>query len=99
MALPCLERAFGVAEVFVVTMQAISGAGYPGVPSLDILDNVVPYIGGEEDKVQTEPLKILGKLHNDAVKCAKMKISATCNRVHVLDGHTECLSVRLRHKA
>jgi aspartate-semialdehyde dehydrogenase len=99
MALKPLDDAFGVLEVFVVTMQAISGAGYPGVPSLDILDNVVPYIGGEEDKVQTEPLKILGKFHNDAVEFAKFKISATCNRVHVLDGHTECVSVRLRRKA
>jgi aspartate-semialdehyde dehydrogenase len=99
MALKPLDDAFGVEEVFVVTMQAISGAGYPGVPSLDILDNVVPYIGGEEDKVQTEPLKILGRLHNNAVEFAKFKISATCNRVHVLDGHTECVSVRLRRKA
>jgi aspartate-semialdehyde dehydrogenase len=99
MALKPLDDAFGVQEVFVVTMQAISGAGYPGVPSLDILDNVVPYISGEEDKVQTEPLKILGVLKNNSVEFARMKISAQCNRVHVLDGHTECVSIRLRRKA
>jgi aspartate-semialdehyde dehydrogenase len=99
MALAPLDNAFGVAEVFVVTMQAISGAGYPGVPSLDILDNVIPYIGGEEDKVQTEPRKILGKLTNGAVKFSDMKLSAHCNRVHVLDGHTQSVSVRLKRKA
>jgi aspartate-semialdehyde dehydrogenase len=99
MALAPLERAFGVAEVFVVTMQAISGAGYPGVPSLDILDNVIPHIGGEEEKVQTEPRKILGRLSGGAVKFSEMKVSAHCNRVHVLDGHTESVSVRLRRSA
>ena len=99
MALAPLEAAFGVTEVFVVTMQAISGAGYPGVPSLDILDNVIPHIGGEEEKVQTEPRKILGRFVDGAVKFAEMKLSAHCNRVHVLDGHTEAVSVRLRRKA
>jgi aspartate-semialdehyde dehydrogenase len=99
MALAPLEAAFGVTEVFVVTMQAISGAGYPGVPSLDILDNVIPHIGGEEEKVQTEPRKILGRFADGAVKFAEMKLSAHCNRVHVLDGHTEAVSVRLRRKA
>ena len=99
MALKPLNDAFGVKEVMAVTMQAISGAGYPGVPSLDILDNVIPHIGGEEDKVETEPRKILGRLTGGAVEFAKMKISAMCNRVHVLDGHTECVSVRLERKA
>lgn len=99
MALKPLDDAFGVDEVFVVTMQAISGAGYPGVPSMDILDNVVPHIGGEEEKMQIEPRKIIGKLRGDVVEFANMKISAQCNRVHVLDGHTECVSVRLRRKA
>jgi aspartate-semialdehyde dehydrogenase len=99
MALAPLEDAFGVAEVFVVTMQAISGAGYPGVPSLDILDNVIPHIGGEEEKVQTEPRKILGRLVGDHVQFSDMKVSAHCNRVHVLDGHTESVSVRLKRKA
>lgn len=106
MALKPLDDAFGVSEVLVVTMQAISGAGYPGVPSLDILDNVVPYIGGEEEKVEIEPRKILGRLHGSSGESAKkpniefahMKISAHCNRVHVLDGHTECVSVRFRRK-
>ena len=99
MALKPLDDAFGVQEVFVATMQAISGAGYPGVPSLDILDNVIPHTLEEENKVQTEPLKILGRLKGDSVEFAQMKISAQCNRVHVLDGHTECVSVRLRRKA
>jgi len=99
MALAPLDDAFGVTEVFVVTMQAISGAGYPGVASLDILDNVIPHIGGEEEKVETEPRKILGHLTGGAVKFSEMKLSAHCNRVHVLDGHTESVSVRLRRKA
>ncbi len=99
MALAPLDRAFGIAEVFVVTMQAISGAGYPGVASLDILDNVIPHIGGEEEKVQTEPRKILGRLADGAVTFSEMKVSAHCNRVHVLDGHTQSVSVRLRRKA
>jgi aspartate-semialdehyde dehydrogenase len=80
-------------------MQAISGAGYPGVPSLDILDNVIPHIGGEEEKVQSEPRKILGRFADGAVKFSEMKLSAHCNRVHVLEGHTESVSVRLRKKA
>ena len=98
MALKPLDDAFGVKEVMVVTMQAISGAGYPGVAALDILDNVVPHIGGEEEKVQIEPCKILGRLSGGAIEFSKMKISASCNRVHVLDGHTECVSVRLARK-
>lgn len=90
MALKPLVERFGVEAVNVVTMQAISGAGYPGVASLDIVDNVIPFIGGEETKMETEPLKIL---------CVPMTISAACNRVAVIDGHTECVSVRLEHKA
>ncbi len=99
MALKPLDDAFGVEEVFVVTMQAISGAGYPGVPSLDILDNVIPHIGGEEDKVETEPRKILGCFDGQQVKFSPMKVSAHCNRVHVLDGHTEAVTLRLKRKA
>jgi len=86
---PLVDR-FGVEDVHVVTMQAVSGAGYPGVASLDIVDNVIPFIDGEEGKMETEPLKILG---------VPIKISATCNRVAVIDGHTECVSVRLKKSA
>jgi aspartate-semialdehyde dehydrogenase len=96
MTIAPLHRQFGVEAVNVTTMQAISGAGYPGVPSIDILGNVVPYIGGEEDKIETEPLKILGRLSGDAIEPAGIKISAQCNRVPVFDGHTETLSIKLR---
>jgi aspartate-semialdehyde dehydrogenase len=99
MALKPLDDAFGVSEVFVVTMQAISGAGYPGVPSLDITENVVPFISGEEEKMQTEPRKILGKLVGRSVQFAQFKVSPHCNRVPVIDGHLESVSVRLKKKA
>lgn len=94
-ALKPLMDAFSVEAVSVVTMQALSGAGYPGVSSLDALGNVVPYIGGEEEKMAAEPLKLLGTLENGRVRPADITISAQCNRVPVLDGHTECVSVRL----
>lgn len=94
MALKPLVDAFGVEAVNVVTMQALSGAGYPGVSSLDVLDNVVPFIGGEEEKMAKEPLKIFGELADGGVKDIDMKISATCNRVAVVDGHMECVSVK-----
>ncbi|MCC7208790.1 MAG: aspartate-semialdehyde dehydrogenase [Anaerolineae bacterium] len=84
---------FGVEKVHVVSMQALSGAGYPGVPSFDIADNVIPYIGGEEDKVETEPKKILGSPNGAGIDHAPMLISASCNRVAVLDGHTVSVSV------
>lgn len=90
MALKPLVDAFGVESVMVTTMQALSGAGYPGVASLDIVDNVIPYIGGEEEKVETEPVKILG---------VPITISAHCNRVAVIDGHTQCVSVQLKQTA
>jgi len=99
MALKPLVDAFGVREVSVVTMQALSGGGYPGVSSLDIVDNAVPYIGGEEEKMEKEPLKIFGDLINGQVEPAVMNISATCNRVAVIDGHMECVSVRLGRSA
>jgi aspartate-semialdehyde dehydrogenase len=99
MAIAPLHRDFGVEAVNVTTLQAISGAGYPGVPSLDILGNVVPYIGGEEDKMETEPLKILGALSGDRVEPTSIRISAQCNRVPVYDGHTETLSVKLNTRA
>lgn len=95
MALAPLDRAFGVTAVQVSTMQAISGAGYPGVPSLDILSNVVPFIGGEEEKMETEPRKILGSLRDGSIDMHPMVISAACNRVPVIDGHLETVSVRL----
>ncbi|KAI0787069.1 aspartate-semialdehyde dehydrogenase [Irpex lacteus] len=101
--LAALEKAFGPIEsCMITTMQAISGAGYPGLPSLDILDNVVPYISGEEEKMEWETLKILGGIstEDDGKKSFDMhskqplRISASCNRVPVLEGHTECVSVR-----
>jgi aspartate-semialdehyde dehydrogenase len=89
---------FGIESVNVVTMQAISGAGYPGVASLDIMDNVIPFISGEEAKMESEPLKILGRYHNNKIVNANIKISAHCNRVPVSDGHTECVSVKFTSK-
>jgi aspartate-semialdehyde dehydrogenase len=95
---PLLNR-FGLRKIQVVTMQAISGAGYPGVPSLDILGNVIPLIEGEEEKLEREPNKILGKLYRKTeqkdgqVDPAPFVISAQCNRVAVRDGHTECVSI------
>jgi aspartate-semialdehyde dehydrogenase len=95
-ALKALQDAFGVRRGVVVSMQAISGAGYPGVPSLDITDNVIPYIGGnEEEKVEREPRKILGKLAGGEIQPADFVLSAHTNRVHVTDGHTVCASVEL----
>ncbi|MBN2279014.1 MAG: aspartate-semialdehyde dehydrogenase [Candidatus Marinimicrobia bacterium] len=98
MSLPLkpIHDRFGIEAVHVVTMQALSGAGYPGVSSLDILDNVVPYIGSEESKMQTEPLKILGKLEHGQITAADIKFSAQCNRVAVIDGHLEALSIKLK---
>lgn len=89
---------FGLSQLFVVTMQALSGAGYPGVASLDIIDNVIPYIGGEEEKVQSEPLKLLGTFAKGKIVPAPIVVSAHCNRVAVTDGHTECVSVKLDSK-
>jgi aspartate-semialdehyde dehydrogenase len=88
-----LDDAFGVQEVFAASMQAISGAGYPGVASLDILDNVVPYIGGEEEKIEAEIRLMLGHVENGERIEADLVASAQANRVPVLDGHTVCLSV------
>jgi aspartate-semialdehyde dehydrogenase len=99
MALAPIHRAFGVNRVVVTTMQALSGAGYPGQSAIDMLGNVIPYIGGEEDKVETEPLKIMGKLERDHIRFAECRISAHTNRVFVEDGHTECVSVELEKKA
>lgn len=98
LALAPLHRAFGVERLFVATMQAVSGAGYPGVPSLDALGNVIPFIGGEEEKIGRETNKLLGTLENGAVADAKIVVSAHANRVPVLDGHTEVVSVGLRRR-
>jgi aspartate-semialdehyde dehydrogenase len=92
-ALKALGNAFGLRRAFVVTMQSISGAGYPGVASLDILDNVIPYIGGEEDKVEWEPKKMLGVLENGEIRLSDVRISAQVNRVATTEGHLACLSV------
>jgi aspartate-semialdehyde dehydrogenase len=86
---------FGLRQVMVTTMQALSGAGYPGVPSLDILDNVVPYIGKEEEKMECESNKILGTFDGAVVQSADFAVSASCNRVHVKDGHLESVYVKL----
>jgi len=91
--LKALQASFGVQRVFAVSLQALSGAGYPGVPALDILNNVIPYIPGEEEKVEQEPRKMLGALKQDAITLARLSISAQTNRVAVADGHTVCLSV------
>ena len=94
LSLKPLEK-YGISEVIVSTMQALSGAGYPGVPSLDILDNVIPYISGEEEKVEIEPLKILGEFDGEKINYASFKVSASCNRVNVSDGHLESVFVKL----
>lgn len=98
-ALKPLLKAFGLRRVFAFSMQAVSGAGYPGVPSLDILDNVIPYIGGEEEKVELEPLKMLGRFDGAAIQPARFGVSAHTNRVAVSDGHLVCLSVELARQA
>ncbi|CAG8743780.1 8879_t:CDS:2, partial [Racocetra fulgida] len=101
-ALKPLQDSFGPIEsVIVHTMQAVSGAGYPGVASLDIFDNVVPYISGEEEKMEYETLKILGDLNQEATGfqlLSSMSVSASCNRVPVIDGHTECVSVKFKNR-
>jgi aspartate-semialdehyde dehydrogenase len=98
MALKPIDERFGIEQIFVTTMQAISGAGYPGVASMDILGNVVPYIGSEEEKMEAETLKLLGKLSGHVVTPLAARISAQCNRVAVEDGHTESVSIKLGNK-
>jgi aspartate-semialdehyde dehydrogenase len=99
LALKPLEAAFGIEKLFVSTMQAVSGAGYPGVASLDILGNVVPFIKNEEEKLQEEVNKLLGTLAGDRIRRLDATLSAHCNRVAVVDGHTECVSIKLRKPA
>lgn len=102
--LKALEMAFGDLDCVIVnTMQAISGAGYPGVPSLDIIDNVVPYISGEEEKIEWETCKILGGISSDGTTFdlhahSPLRISASCNRVNVLDGHMEVVSCSFKKR-
>jgi aspartate-semialdehyde dehydrogenase len=93
-----LMDAFGLKSVMLFSMQAISGAGYPGVPTMDILGNVVPFISGEEDKAEVEPQKCLGIVKNGVIESANFKISAHCNRVPVFDGHTVAVSVSFEKK-
>lgn len=99
-ALHPLYVAFGLRRLFVCTMQAVSGAGYPGVSSLDIMDNVIPHIGGEEQKVEErEPQKLLGRFDGDAIVTPAFKISAHCNRVPTRNGHLEAVSLELENSA
>jgi aspartate-semialdehyde dehydrogenase len=93
------QDAFGFEAAVITTMQAISGAGYPGVPSLSIMDNVVPYIGGEDEKLENEPKKLLGKIVDGALAYAPLRLSAQANRVPVLDGHLAGVSVKLGEPA
>src|ERR1700684_3145318 len=99
LALAPLQEQFGLEAVMAVTMQAVSGAGYPGVASLDILGNVIPYIRNEEEKMEEETLKLRGQLNGTKVLPAAFAMSAQCNRVAVEDGHMESVSVRLKKKA
>jgi aspartate-semialdehyde dehydrogenase len=92
-AFRALHDAFRIQRAFIVSMQALSGAGYPGVASLDILDNVIPYIGGEEEKVEREPLKMLGTFNGEKIEFAPIILSAHTNRVAVIDGHLVVTSV------
>jgi len=96
--LAAVHRRFGVEAAIVTTMQAISGAGYPGVPSFDITDNVVPYISGEEPKVETEAQKILGDFAGGTIRAAGFSVSAQCFRVNVVDGHTAAVRVKLKDR-
>ncbi len=93
MAVKPLDQAFGLQRVFIATMQAVSGAGYPGVASLDILDNIIPYISGEEEKIERETRLLLGRIEDNQRVEADVVVSAQTNRVPVMDGHTLCLSL------
>lgn len=99
LALKPIWEQFGIEYAMVTTLQAVSGAGYPGVPSLDMVDNIVPYIGGEEEKMESETLKLLGTIMDDHIASAAITASVQCTRVPVRDGHTEAVSLKLRKKA
>jgi aspartate-semialdehyde dehydrogenase len=98
LALAPLHATFGITSVVATTMQALSGAGYPGVASLDIIDNVLPHISGEEEKIETETTKILGRFVNDQIEPAPMAVSAQCHRVNVADGHMAAVRVNFKRK-
>jgi aspartate-semialdehyde dehydrogenase len=98
LAIKPIHDKFKIRKIIVTTMQALSGAGYPGVASLDIVDNIIPYIPLEEEKIENETLKILGKVENGKIKYADILVSATCNRVPVSDGHLESVSIELENK-
>ena len=91
-------KPFGIEKVMVTTMQAISGAGYPGLPAMDIVANAIPYIGGEEEKMEAETQKILGDFVNGEIRPLPAVVSAHCNRVQTIDGHLESVSVALAQK-
>ena len=99
LALKPIQDRFGITQIFATSMQAVSGAGYPGVASMDILDNVVPYIANEEEKMEEEMLKLLGSLDDHVVKPLAARMSASCNRVPVVDGHMVSLSIKLAKPA
>lgn len=99
LAIAPIELCWGINQLHVTTMQAVSGAGYNGVSSLAILDNVIPYISGEEEKIEIEPRKILGKWNGEAFEFAPMRISAQTNRVPTIDGHLMTISLSLRDRA
>jgi aspartate-semialdehyde dehydrogenase len=99
LALAPLHARFGLESVVATTLQALSGAGYPGVASLDITDNVLPYIGGEEEKIESETLKILGRVEGARVEPAPFKVSAQVHRVNVTDGHMAAVRVKLARRA
>jgi aspartate-semialdehyde dehydrogenase len=99
LALKPLADAFGLDKIFAVTLQALSGAGYPGVASLDCSGNVIPFIAGEEEKMESEPLKLLGDWDGSRFADAALRLSSHCNRVPVVDGHTECVSISLKKAA
>ncbi|HZI62015.1 MAG TPA: aspartate-semialdehyde dehydrogenase [Pyrinomonadaceae bacterium] len=98
LALAPLHAAFGVESCVATTLQALSGAGYPGVASLDIIDNVLPFIGGEEEKIETETVKILGRFNESKIDPAPMAVSAQCHRVNVADGHMAAVRVKFARK-
>src|SRR6185436_13065176 len=99
LALAPLQAKFGITACVVTTMQALSGAGYPGVASLDATDNVIPFIGGEDEKVEIETRKILGVVTQGTIADADMKVSAQCNRVNVTDGHLASIRIKLARSA
>jgi aspartate-semialdehyde dehydrogenase len=99
LALAPLDARFGIEAVVATTLQALSGAGYPGVPSLDAVDNVIPYIGGEEEKIESETLKILGRFEGGRIRHAPFKVSAQVHRVGVSDGHMAAVRVKLARRA